>query len=98
MVPSDVSRFYVRNDDRDDARKCEDSRDSRLPIMITALTLDGSIKAFTGIVQLVEHDSWRPLGMRWRITMSELDQTQALARRAGDAPAAVPLRSHFSIS
>jgi hypothetical protein len=65
-------RFYVRNDDRNDARKCEDSRDSRLSITITGLTFDGLIKGFTGVVQSVEHDFWRPRGMRWRVTMHDL--------------------------
>jgi hypothetical protein len=63
--------FYVRNDNRDDARKCEDSRDSRLSIAITGLTLDGLIKGFAGVVQSVEHDFWRPRGMRWRVTMRD---------------------------
>jgi hypothetical protein len=52
-----------------DVRRCNESRDHQILITITGLTLDGHIKAFTGIVQSVEHDLEHDQGRRWRVTI-----------------------------
>ena len=63
-------RFYI--EDRNataDVPRCRTSQTSRMPITITGTTEDGAIKAFTGIVQSVEHDEKRPANRRWRVTL-----------------------------
>jgi hypothetical protein len=66
-----MSQFYIGNDDAADVQKCKESRDSRTSITITGRTIDGFIKAFTGVVQSVEHDLARAPGARWRVTIRE---------------------------
>ena len=64
-----TSQSYISNDDEADVQKCKDSRDSRTSITITGRTIDGFTKAFTGIVQSVEHDLARaPLA---RVSISD---------------------------
>ena len=66
-----TGQFYISNDDEDDVQKCKGSRDFRTSITITGRTIDGFTKAFTGIVQSVEHDLARAPGARWRVTISD---------------------------
>ena len=66
-----MSQFYISNDDENDALRCDESRDAQRVITITALTIYGRIKAFTGIVQAIEHDAQCEPGKRWRVTMHD---------------------------
>ncbi len=66
-----MSQFYISDDNENDVRRCNESRDDQVVITITGLTIDGHIKAFTGIVQSVEHDEVRDQGKRWRVTLHD---------------------------
>jgi hypothetical protein len=48
-----MSQFYISNDSEADVQRCNESRDTRLPITITGLTRDGFVKEFRGVVQSV---------------------------------------------
>ena len=81
-----MSQFYISDDSEADVQRCKESRDSRTVITITGRTTDGFIKAFTGIVQSVEHDAARSPGTRWRVISADFrDETQATRRPADDA-------------
>jgi hypothetical protein len=64
-----MSQFYISDDSEAGVQRCKESRDSRTLITIMGRTTDGFIKAFTGIVQSVEHDAARSPGTQWRVTM-----------------------------
>jgi hypothetical protein len=66
-----MSQFYISNDSRADVQRCNESRDTRLPITITGRTRDGFVKEFRGVVQSVEHYPKRDAGSRFRVTISD---------------------------
>jgi len=67
----EMTQFYICNDSEHDVRRCRESRDTRRPITITGLTRDALVKAFSGVVQSVEHDLSRNPGTRLRVTIRE---------------------------
>jgi hypothetical protein len=71
LTRATMSQFYIINDDENDIRRCNASRDDQMVIAITGVAIDGHIKGFTGIVQSVEHDAIRDQGKRWRVTMHD---------------------------
>jgi len=66
---SPFSQFYLA--DENGAQLCREALRARMPITITGFAADGTIKAFTGIVQAVEEDQDRLPSHRWRVTMRE---------------------------
>jgi hypothetical protein len=64
--------FYIGNDNEKDIRRCHESRDRQDPITVTGLTVDGQMKDFTGIVQMIDHDPDRLAGKEWRIIIREI--------------------------
>jgi hypothetical protein len=66
-----MTQFYISNDSEADVQRCNESRDTRLPITITGLTRDGFVKEFRGVVQSVEHYPKRDAGTRFRVTISD---------------------------
>jgi hypothetical protein len=77
-----MSQFYISNDSEADVQRCNESRDTRLPITITGLTRDGFVKEFRGVVQSVEHYPKRDAGTRFRVTISD---SQATGRSSDDS-------------
>lgn len=64
-----MSQFYVSTED--DKRRCDESRNARMPITITGYVSDDSYRSYTGVVQSVEDHGEGRGRYRWRITMRE---------------------------
>ena len=66
-----MNRFYISSTDPEaDIRRCENSRDTKMPITISGESEKGGIEAFTGIVLAVlDLGVESPQGRRWRVTI-----------------------------
>jgi hypothetical protein len=79
--------FYIGNDSEKDIRRCHESRDHQDAITITGLAVDGQIKDFTGIVQMIDHAPDRPAGKEWRIIIREIKPPTLKSKTASGRPA-----------
>ena len=72
-----MSVCFLRNDSEIDAERCRISLREKSRLTIFALDNAGRIACFTGIIQAIEFDPGRALGMRWRVIMLEDDEARA---------------------
>jgi hypothetical protein len=64
-----LSRFFISNERVLD---CYSSRDLLWAITLSGAVEGGSVKSFTGIVELIEHAPKRVAGREWLITIKDL--------------------------
>jgi hypothetical protein len=64
-----MSVCYLRDDNEIDAERCRISVREKSPITLLTLDAAGRVVCFTGVVQSVQFDNNRPVGMRWRVEM-----------------------------
>jgi hypothetical protein len=74
-----MNMIYLRNDSEIDAERCRISLGDRSSITLFALDYAGRVSCFTGVVQSIQFDPNRVVGMRWRVEMD----TSALASSVG---------------
>jgi hypothetical protein len=63
-----MSQFYAQASDKE---RCLDSLQNRQPLMVTGLNVQGTVQAFTGIVQSVDDGHNTFAGYPLRITMTD---------------------------
>jgi hypothetical protein len=68
---------YLRNDSEIDAERCRISLREKSRITIFALDSAGRIACLTGVIQSMQFDHHRAVGMRWRVIMLEDDEARA---------------------
>jgi hypothetical protein len=72
-----MSVCYLRNDSEIDAERCRISLREKTRLTIFALDCAGRIACFTGVIQSIQFDPGRNIGMRWRVIMLEDDEARA---------------------
>jgi hypothetical protein len=73
----DMSVCYLRNDSQIDAERCRISLREKARITIFALDSAGRIACLTGVIESMQFDPGRAIGMRWRVIMLEDDEARA---------------------
>ena len=73
----EMSVCYLRNDSEIDAERCQISLREKARITIFALDSSGRITCFTGVIESMQFDQGRAIGMRWRVIMLEDDEARA---------------------
>lgn len=86
--------FYIGSDNEKDIRRRHESSDHQDPITVTGLTVDGQIKDFTGIVQMIDHDPQRPDGKEWHLIIREISHPPSGQKQVQEAPRAEGDVSH----
>jgi hypothetical protein len=66
-----MSQFYISNDDKNDAQRCRASRDNGQASTFTGLSIDGQVRPFYGIVELVDFEPSRGPGKHYLITIRD---------------------------
>jgi hypothetical protein len=72
-----MSVCYLRNDSEIDAERCRISLRERSRITIFALDGAGRIACLTGVIESMQFDPGRAIGMRWRVIMLEDNEARA---------------------
>jgi hypothetical protein len=72
-----MSMCYLRNDSAIDAERCRISLREKSRITIFGLDGEGRMACFTGIIESMQFDPGRAIGMRWRVIMLEDNEARA---------------------